>query len=160
MSQPMRLGELLVRKGYLSPARLESALRDQVQKNEFLGAILVRKGWIREPQLLEALSEQSGIPFVELKTQSIDWAVSMQFPPALLNEQTCFPIQMDPLQVTVAICNPLDVWATSDLEKAARGRELKLVLATQADILNALAHSHELALKKMGSRLAGGPDAQ
>jgi type IV pilus assembly protein PilB len=60
----LRLGEMLLAKGWVQKADLEQALVEQEKTGELLGRILVTKGLIDEAQLYEALAEQEGAEFV------------------------------------------------------------------------------------------------
>ncbi len=150
MMQTKRLGELLVAKGLLSPFQLEEALQSQRSTGELLGAILLRKAWISEEQLLSALSEQSGIPRVRLESQEVDWTVAGQFSLSLLGEHTCFPFRQEEESFIVAICDPLDAWTVSALEKEARGRRVELVLASSSEIAAAIQQFRQRTVGKMG----------
>ena len=60
----MRLGELLIRRGYATPAHVEQALAEKQRlrdagQDEWLGQILLRHGHVRPDDLAEALAEQS-----------------------------------------------------------------------------------------------------
>jgi len=60
----VRLGDLLVNKGWLSPEALQAALAEQEKSGELLGRVLMHRGLISEPQLYQALAEQAGIGFL------------------------------------------------------------------------------------------------
>jgi general secretion pathway protein E len=60
-----RLGELLVAKGLVSRADVESALGLQPQLKQRLGAILVRLGALSEDALYGGLAEQLGLPLLD-----------------------------------------------------------------------------------------------
>lgn len=134
------LGDLLVSKGLISAWQLEAALQEQRSTRELLGAILMRKGWLTEEILLKTLGEQLEIPYVSLKLEEVEWTGGKLFPILLMEERNCFPIRMERTSVTVAIANPLDAWAISELEKTAgsRGLTLRLVLAPAAVIREAV----------------------
>lgn len=129
-----RLGELLMARGMLTQAQLETALRLQQGSNEFLGVLLVRQGYVTESGLYDVLSEQFGMARVPLEPHTIDWELAAQFPPILLIDNRCFPIARDEHAITVAVANPLDAWIVSEVENWARGDTLKLVLATPREI--------------------------
>ncbi|MCS7193496.1 MAG: ATPase, T2SS/T4P/T4SS family [Meiothermus sp.] len=59
----VQLGELLVRKGWLSREALEAALVEQEKTGELLGRLLVQKYGLSEEQLYQALAEQAGMEF-------------------------------------------------------------------------------------------------
>ena len=146
-----RLGELLIGKGLLTAGQLDHALQEQRSTGELLGAILVRKGWVKEEDMLRTLGEQMGMPFVRLADQSIDWTLAGRFPAALLTDHACFPLRIESEWLIVAIADPLDAWAISELEKEAsnRGRKLHLVLARTPEVRAAVAQAKQ---KAMGPR--------
>ena len=138
IKNPKKLGEILISRGLITEENLKTALDEQKKTNEFLGKILLRTNQIKEKELLGALSEQFGIPVVSLKYQYIDWQFVKQFAVALIFDYKCFPISSDERSVTMAIANPLDAWALSKAEEELRGLNLKLVLASELDINEAI----------------------
>lgn len=143
------LGERLVSKGLIRDWQLANALQEQRVSGDFLGQLLIRKGWLTEGGLLETLAEQFGIPYVRLEAEQVDWAVARRFPFSLLTDHHCFPIRMDAESFTVAIANPLDAWAVSELEKAAGYRKVHLVLASAQDIRAAILRYQQHELKAL-----------
>ena len=138
LREKKRLGDLLVEKGLISAEQLAAALIKQRASGEFLGLILVRSGWVSEEVLVKTLSDQFGIPFVRLADQQVEWNTAAQFPTSLLKERHCFPLRMDRQAITVAITNPLDAWAISELERGAGFRKVDLVLMSVKDVQDAL----------------------
>ena len=67
-----RLGDILVRKGFLSEENLKNALQSQGSKPGMLGSILMSRGWVTAEQLGDALAEQFEVPYAELVPQSIN----------------------------------------------------------------------------------------
>jgi type IV pilus assembly protein PilB len=129
-----KLGEILMAKGLITDEQLKEALDEQRKTNEFLGKILLKNNQLKEKDLLEALAEQFNIPYVSLKYKYIDWQIAKQFSLGLILDYKCFPIAKDEWSVTVAITNPLDVWAIKKAEEEARGLKLKLVLVSEGDM--------------------------
>lgn len=54
LNRPLRLGDILIQKGLLSPENLQIALDYQRKNGGLLGNILVDFGWLDEAQVLEA----------------------------------------------------------------------------------------------------------
>ena len=154
-SQPtkQRLGELLVQRGLITPAQLEEVLTQQRSTKEFLGAILVRRDLIKPETLLATLSEQFGIPRESLTPDGVDWTVVKQFPVSALSEGRCFPIRADAESVTVAIANPLDAWALSDIEKASGFRKVRAVLVLQDELQRVLRVHYQRAFHAIEDRI-------
>lgn len=135
MSPPtLKLGEILVKNGWLRAEALESALERQIQKRDFLGQILLRDRMISEEQLARALSEQSDIAFMRATDFSIDWDLVMCFTALLILDRHCFPVRKEWHEITFAVTNTSDVWTRSQIETEARGFKIKLVLVTQSDM--------------------------
>ena len=144
------LGELLIRKGWLNTAQLNAALEEQRRTKEFLGALLVRKGWLREDQFLQTLAEQFDMACVNLDQETMDPTLIGRFPPALLRERSCLPMRVAGSEILVAIANPLDAWAISELERAAGFRKVRLVLASASQIESARLRLERQAVQALG----------
>jgi type IV pilus assembly protein PilB len=153
-AQRKRIGELLVQKGLLSQEQLAQVLRLQATSREMLGEILVRTGLIQPSMLLEVLSEQFGMPRERLSPEQVDWALVDQFPASAL-EGNGFPIRWDRDSVTVAIFNPLDVWALSTIEQAAKFRTIKTVLVSEEELRRVQQASRQRSVRKLTTWLDG-----
>lgn len=129
-----QLGKILIEKGLIGPEQLEDALLEQRRTKEFLGSILLRRNQIKERDLFEALSEQFAIPIITLNDKYIDWNFVGRFSPSLILEHKCLPLGREDLVVTVAITNPLNVWALKRVEEETKGFTLKLVLVSDGDM--------------------------
>jgi type IV pilus assembly protein PilB len=151
----MLLGELLVQKGILTPRQLKEALEEQKVTKEFLGALLIRKGFVQENKLIQVLSEQFNIPFVELSREYIDWDVALSFPSTLVVDHEFLPLRREARGVIVAVTNPLDAAATSEIEKIAGFEKVFRVLVTSAEMEKAVrAYKQKLSdrIKKLFDR--------
>ncbi len=134
-AQPsQRLGEILIRRGLITPGQLELALQEQRHSREFLGMILTRMEFIQPRVLLATLSEQFKIPHEELPVERVDWSAAKQFPQSILAGINGFPVRADGESVTVAIANPLDAWGLSVIENAAGFRKVKPVLVLESEL--------------------------
>ncbi len=59
-----RLGLLLIRKGLITSAQLDSALQIQLTSNKLLGEVLIDQGFLSPKQLSRALKKQSRYRFI------------------------------------------------------------------------------------------------
>ena len=134
----VKLGDVLVKKGWLTHDQLEEALQKQKSSREFLGAVLLRERYITEDQLVLALSEQFGIPCVRLKNFYVDWTLAMKFSASLILEHQCFPLRKDPEAITFGIVNPLNASALAEVEKETKGDIAKLVLVKESEMRDLL----------------------
>ena len=60
-NQKSRLGQLLIDKGLISSAQLDSAIKLQLTSNKRLGEILIEQGLVSERQLNKALKKQTSL---------------------------------------------------------------------------------------------------
>jgi type IV pilus assembly protein PilB len=132
--QNLRLGDILIRKGWITSQQLNEALEEQRRAHEFLGSILLKKKFITEQQLVETLSEQFKIPWLGLENYYVEWDLTMKFSPSLILEHRCFPLREEREAVVVAMVNPLDAWALSKAESEAQSRKVKFVLVRESDM--------------------------
>ena len=137
-NQNIKLGDLLIQKGWIAQGQLEQALAEQKVSREFLGEILLKNHSITEEQLAIALSEQFKMPFVRLKSAYLNWDLVMKFSTGLVMDHQCFPLQSDGLTVTFAIINPLDAWVRAQIERELHGKTVKLVLTTKSEMKDCL----------------------
>ena len=157
MAGGKRLGEVLVEKGAIKPWQLELALQEQQRSKDFLGMILIRKGWLKEDALVEALADQFGLSYQHIDGARLDPAAAKLLTSVLCREHTCVPIAMDAVSVTVAIANPLDAWAISEVERAAGYRKVRLVLAPAQQIRAAIVRLYQQAVQSLGNQERKGP---
>jgi type IV pilus assembly protein PilB len=132
--KPKRIGELLIDNGLITEDQLDDALNEQKRTKEFLGSILIKMGYITDEDLTEALSEQYNIPCVSIRHEYINWDLVGKFSPELILTHKCFPLSGDEFSVTVAITNPLDVWAIRKIEEEARGYTVNHVLVSMNEM--------------------------
>lgn len=129
-----KIGEILVAQGLISQKQLQEALSQQRKSKKFLGEILIEEYAIKEKDLLAVLSEQFDIEVVSLKDKYIDWSFVKGFSSSLILDHKCFPVKKDEHSITIAITNPLDVWALKKSEDESRGLQVIWVLVSQKDM--------------------------
>jgi type IV pilus assembly protein PilB len=145
-----QIGQILLEKRLINAVQLELALQEQKVSKEFLGAVLIKSGYVKENDLLNALSEQFKMPVVSLKNRYLDWNLVKKFSASLILEYKCFPLEAGEWSLTVAINNPLDVWALKKAEEEApRGLKIKPVLVTQNDMAEAIKRYQEYMRSNM-----------
>lgn len=134
----LKLGELLIKKGVVTQAQLEVALREHNKTGELLGKSLVRLGFISEEQLLMTLAEQLSIQFIpSLKDKTVPNQVIKAVPARFVWHYKFMPLALRGDLLTIAISNPLDVWPTEDI-KFHLGFEVEVVLAVETEIMAAI----------------------
>lgn len=148
----IRIGDLLVELGHISPEDLESAIRLQKESDtqEKLGQVLVRHNFIEEQAFIEVLSIQMGYPFVEPALNNIDRVRCDKIPKTLMTTHAFVPIKTDDGTVRVAFADPLD-YETQETVRRFLGEKIVPVIAQSRTIRKTL---DLLAEKKAGQALA------
>ena len=133
MNIPVYLGELLLRKGLITPEELHYALAKQNETGEFLGEIMVREEFLTEKELKQALAEQLGLPFVEPAGMDLAPEVIESIPPQLAQKYRVVPVAKNHDSITVACANPMDLPLLDQLKRET-GATLKLAVTTGEQI--------------------------
>jgi type IV pilus assembly protein PilB len=131
----LRLGDMLVRDGLLSPEQLREALAAKAEnRHQRLGEIVVERGWVSGTDLAKALAEQHGLEFIELGQSPIDEAAADLLPERLARRYRAVPVKfLAEDSALVAVADPTDVVASDDL-KLALGLNVRLAVAESADL--------------------------
>ena len=148
-SSPIRIGDLLVELGYISPEDLEAACRIQQDSDsrEKLGRILVKHNFIDEQVFIEILSIQMGYPFIEPGLNTIDRERCEKIPNNLMATLGFIPIKSDDGSVRVAFVDPLD-YETLQTAKRFLGNNIVPIIAQSRSIKKIV----ELLAEKKGGQ--------
>jgi type IV pilus assembly protein PilB len=134
------LGDIFVEEGLISREELLKVLAERDDTTERLGELLVRQGYITEKQCLSCVGKQMGIPFIDLTRTEIDPAISRIIPHTVAIRLLAVPIEKTDVAATVAMVNPLDLTALDELSSAT-GLDIDPLLATEDDIRDAIFRS-------------------
>ena len=111
-----RLGDILVRNGWITAGQLQSALSAQGSEQGLLGVILVRRGLITTEQLGAALSEQYGVPYLDLVPEGINPQVVWLLPEELARSRRAVPVSVQKRTLQLAMLAPDDMDTISEAE--------------------------------------------
>ncbi|SDY88267.1 GspE/PulE family protein [Tindallia californiensis] len=137
-----RLGDLLVEVGVISEDQLLQALKKQKDTNKKIGEILVDEGMITNKQIVEVLEFQLGIPHMDLEKAYISPEVPRLLPEKLARRHTLIPIKRVGNVLTVAMADPLNIFAIDDV-KLATGLDVEPVISTISEIMNTISLFYE-----------------
>jgi type II secretion system (T2SS) protein E len=108
-----RLGDLLTKKGLITPSQLESALAEARSSGELLGRALVRRGYVFEDELARTLAEQMSLLYVDVTVLGIDPLVARMLPAAEGRRAAAIPVAVVRGQIRVVFADPSDETAQS-----------------------------------------------
>ena len=136
----IRVGDLLVEAGAITPEQLQQALERQKEQGGMLGNIIMDMGFISRELLITVLTTQMGIDFVDIKAVQIDENVLKIVPKDLVQKYRAMPIGYDPdnpnmLQVVMA--DPMDLLALDDISIAS-GLQVEPFLGFEDEIENVI----------------------
>ncbi len=136
----IRVGDLLVEAGAITPEQLQQALERQKEQGGMLGNIIMDMGFISRELLITVLTTQMGIDFVDIKAVQIDENVLKIVPKDLVQKYRAMPIGFDPdnpnmLQVVMA--DPMDLLALDDISIAS-GLQVEPFLGFEDEIENVI----------------------
>ena len=103
-----RLGDLLLRKGLITPENLSDALVESRASEELLGRVLIRLGYVFEDELARTLAEQLKLPYVNLQVLGVDRLVARMLPAAAGRRAAAIPVALLGDRVRVAFADPCD----------------------------------------------------
>jgi len=132
-----RLGDILVRRGWITEAQVQSALAAQGSERGLLGSILMRRSLIDTDQLGEALSEQYGVPFMEVIPESINPQVVRLLPEELARKCQAVPVGISGRTLQLAMVAPDDMDVICEAELIT-GYQVDPMVSLQSGIETAL----------------------
>src|SRR5437764_8194394 len=128
------LGALLAQNGLLTLSQLERALAEKEGTGERLGEIVVRRGWISSRDLAGALALQLGLDFIDLARERPDGAAAELLPEKLARRYNALPVAfVDDSTVVVAVGDPTDLRTSDDL-RIALGMNVRFAVAAVDDL--------------------------
>ena len=165
----VKLGDLLIKSGDISPAQLEEALKLQEGSGERLGAILQKHGFITERQLIDTLMSQLGVEFVDLNTYAIPPEMAQLLPKSLAKKHMVIPVKATRSEVWLAMADPLNFMAVEEVGAVTRRRVVPVIAASAAveravqNLYNnqgAMQAIEDMQRDLLGSQYGGGAVAQ
>jgi type IV pilus assembly protein PilB len=132
-----RLVQMLVRSGLVTEEHLQEAKTIQRERGGQLSQVLIEHGFVSADDLMMMLSDHLGLPPVNLSRMTISEDVA-----GLISKQLAIFYQVVPISkigntLTVAMADPLNVFALDDL-RLMTGMEIQPVISNPKDVLEKL----------------------
>ena len=132
-----RLGELLVRKNYITIEQLKKAIDEQKFKGGRLESTLVRLGYIKEDDLLSFLSAQYRVPSVKLSKIEVNPNVIKLVPSSTVKKHFVIQVNRVGPKLTLAMSDPSNIPVIDEI-KFMTGFNVEPVVASEAEIVDAI----------------------
>lgn len=91
----IRVGDLLVQKGYITDDQLTQALEEQREKKGKLGEVLIEMGLVTEEQFSGVICAQLGIQSIELKDYKLDEQLLQTLGEDMMRKDMLIPLCYD-----------------------------------------------------------------
>lgn len=135
-SNRIRIGDLLVQKGYITDDQLSQALEEQREKKQRLGEVLISLGFVTEEQFATVYCDQSGIDPVDLKEVKLNEELLQLVGEDVMRKQELIPFAYDEENfncIKVAMADPMNLGAMDDIQLIT-GMEVKPFYASASQI--------------------------
>ncbi|NTV52099.1 MAG: Flp pilus assembly complex ATPase component TadA [Candidatus Firestonebacteria bacterium] len=133
-----RIGEMLMDEEIITKEQLQECLQEQKVTGEKVGEVMVRKGYVSHEVLYAFLGNQFGIPYIPLsEMQNIPPAIVKLLPEQLMRSQHVVPVSKKGNALILAMADPSNVFVTDDI-KLSTHSDLELRLSSEKEIKAAL----------------------
>ena len=133
----MRLGELLVQEGLITPDQLRIALTEQKTHKLPIGRLLVRLGFVTEATVRDIMARTIGKEAIDLSQVVVDAEALKLVPEEFARRHRLLPIAFDATSrvLLVAVTELFNVVVIDQLRASLPGdMQLRTVLAGQAQL--------------------------
>ncbi len=134
---PEKLGELLIKRNYITLDQLKKASEEQKMKGGRLESTLVRLGFIKEDELLSFLSAQYRVPSVKLSRIEVNPNVIKLIPSSIAKKYFIIPVNRVGPKLTLAMADPSNIVVIDEI-KFMTGFNVEAVVASEAEIIEAI----------------------
>ncbi len=145
-STRMRIGELLLKHGYITEAQLNKALEEQKKTGQRLGRTLVSLGFMQEERLVEILSAQFEVPYVKLASFNIDPDVHNYIAEDVCRIYKIVPLFVTDKTLTIAMTDPTNM-RVIDIVKFKAQMDVDIVMASEKDVIAAIDRTYASSMQ-------------
>ena len=131
------LSDILRKKGLISEKDVDRIIKIQRDIGKDLQNIIIELNILKKDEMMIALADEIGVKYVNLNDINIDPVIVVLIPEEMARRHQLIAIDKDENKLTVAMANPLDVFAYDEL-KIRLGYNIETVLTYGEDINKAL----------------------
>ena len=127
----LKLGDMLVAQGILTPDQLLSALGNQKRTGRRLGHILIEDGYSTEEAIAQAIAQQLSIPYLDLTPDKLDRKVGTLLTEAQARRLRVLPIFEKRGTLHIGMVDPSDYQASDEVQRILK-RDIDLIAITES----------------------------
>ncbi len=132
-----RLGELLVKRGLISPPQLEKAIQLEAEESAALSTALVKLNLFSDADLTAFLQKEYRLPLVDPAAMEIPPEVIRLIPVTLVRRHHLLPISLTGSTLTLAMSDPSNLVAINEV-KFLTGYDVKVAVAATSSVTAAI----------------------
>ncbi len=148
-----KIGEILIKNGFLNNQQLEEVLTCQKEQNDPIGKILIEKGYINEDQLALVLSTQLQLPFCRPAEMDLKPEILNLVPAKYAEKYQIIPIEFKAERLILATAEPLNLEIIDNLREVL-GYKIKIAITSYQQILTSLKKYYSSSLNSIANVLA------
>jgi len=131
------LSDILYEKRLITEEQLNRILKIQKDTNKDLQKVIIDLNILKKDEMMLALADEIGVKYVNLDDITIEPTIVVLIPEEMARRHQLIVIDKEEKKLTVAMANPLDVFAHDEL-KIRMGYDIEPVLSYGEDIYKAL----------------------
>ena len=133
----IRIGDLLVDAGEISPDQLDQALGQQKTAGKKVGRILIEMGAITEERLLKVLSKQLDLPFISLRQFPFNIELVNRLEENYARRHKAIVLAEKGGVLQVGMADPLDIFAYDELCRTLK-QTIDVAIVRESELLDTL----------------------
>lgn len=133
----MRLGDLLVDEGIISPDQLQQALARQQETGRKLGSTLTELTFLTEVQLLRFLAQQLNVPFLDIAQKQINPKAVQLLPEVQARRFRALVLEDNGDTVLLGMSDPADLAAMDQIARLLAPKEVALAVVRESQLIEA-----------------------
>lgn len=131
------IGQELVRRGLLSQDNLDFALIEHERQGMKLGQILIKCGFISEDDLLQVLSDQLGLSVYRVNDAEIAPEIIRLVPDLMARKHKMIPVTEQDGALTVCMSEPFEQKEIEEIQQKLK-KKLTVVMDSDKNVLRAI----------------------
>lgn len=140
MNTNLRIGDILVEKGYVTEAQMQQALAWQKEhRDKRVGQILMELGFVSETQVLDALASRLHLEIIDVAQQNVELQAVGMVNRELCEKNLILPINVQGHNMTIVTNDPLNYFALEEVRQQT-GCQLQIYLSEEEPLRKAVSY--------------------
>lgn len=136
----LRIGDILVEKGYVTPNQMNQALAWQKEhRDKRVGQILMELGFVSESQVLDALASRLHLNIVDVAQLSVDLQAVGKVSREVCEKNLILPVSLQGHNMEIVTNDPLNYFALEEVRQQT-GCHLEISLSEEEPLRKAISY--------------------